>query len=167
MRGGGRSQRSEPARRRQLNGSVLFRQSPSSLVITAIRGFQVQLQAHLFVRLCVGFVWVCSCLCHTVVQILVSPHNYTLKEEWNLHFTLKYHCVVWRTNKTVTVSKNMAHSGTFFDQNVFQGISVLQLMQFRFTFTWHHSVSLFWNVRKPNKQKKQTTSTLGIFNVFW
>lgn len=114
MRGGGRSQRSKPARRRQLNGSVLFRQSPSSLVITAIRGFQVQLQAHLFVRLCVGFVWVCSCLCHTAVQILVSPHNYTLKEEWNLHFTLKYHCVVWRTNKAVTVSKNMAHSGTFF-----------------------------------------------------
>lgn len=103
MRGGGRSQRSKPARRRQLNGSVLFRQSPSSLVITAIRGFQVQLQAHLFVRLCVGFVWVCSCLCHTAVQILVSPHNYTLKEEWNLHFTLKYHCVVWRTNKAVTV----------------------------------------------------------------
>lgn len=160
MRGGGRSQRSKPARRRQLNGSVLFRQSPSSLVITAIRGFQVQLQAHLFVRLCVGFVWVCSCLCHTAVQILVSPHNYTLKEEWNLHFTLKYHCVVWRTNKAVTVRH------FFFYQNVFQGISVLQLMPFQFTFTWHQSVSLFWNVKKKTKQKK-TTSILGIFNVFW
>lgn len=77
MRGGGRSRRSEPARRRQLNGSVLFRQSPSSLVITVIRGFQVQLQAHLFVRLCVGFVWVFSCLCHAAIQILVPPQLYS------------------------------------------------------------------------------------------
>lgn len=151
MRGGGRSQRSEPARRRQLNGSVLFRQSPSSLVITAIRGFQVQLQAHLFVRLCVGFVWVCSCLCHTAVQVF-PPHNYTLKEDWNLHFTLKYHCVVWRTNKTITVSKNMAHSGQTYSRG------------FQFCSWCPFTVHFFLFIET---KKKKTTSTLGIFNVFW
>lgn len=63
IKGAGRSRRSKTARRRQLNGGILFRQSPSSPVITAIRGFQVQLQAHLFLRLCAGFVCVYTCVC--------------------------------------------------------------------------------------------------------
>lgn len=160
MRGGGRSQRSKPARRRQLNGSVLFRQSPSSLVITAIRGFQVQLQAHLFVRLCVGFVWVCSCLCHTAVQILVSPHNYTLKEEWNLHFTLKYHCVVWRTNKAVTVRHFF-----FLPKRIPGDFSfAADAVSVHFYMT---SIGFSFLKRKKKNQTKKTTSILGIFNVFW
>lgn len=63
MRGGGRSRCSEPARRRRLNSSILFKQTPGSLVITAIRRFQVRLQAHLFLQLCVRFVGLCVCVC--------------------------------------------------------------------------------------------------------
>lgn len=72
MRGGGRSRCSEPARRRRLNGGILFRQTPSSLVITAIRGFQVRLQAHLFLELCVRFVCPCVCMClwNVAIQLL-------------------------------------------------------------------------------------------------
>lgn len=62
-----------PARRHRLNGGILFRQTPSSLVITAIRGFQVRLQAHLFLELCVRFVCPCVCVfgeCGSSVVIL-------------------------------------------------------------------------------------------------
>lgn len=51
--GGGKVERGHGAQGRQRNGSILFTQTPSSLVITAVRGFGVQLQARLFERLCV------------------------------------------------------------------------------------------------------------------